>query len=138
MPAKKTPSQQTTPPIICTTCNCGVGTHDMWFAGREEEAEEERNGCSEWCLISCICNVGTSLSIQPCAQAPVHSVFCLAFLHAIAPQDMAICHRLGPLINTAPALHDSSQCTCTHTWTHTFTLSISDRWVKRWATSCVK
>lgn len=84
--------------------------------------------------MSCICNVGTSVSTQPCAHAPVRSVCSPAFLHATAPQDMAICHWLGPLINTAPASHDSSQ----HPHTHTFTHCGPDRWVKRWATSCVK
>lgn len=70
------------------------------------------------------------------AYSHVHKLLSVwfAILHATAPEDMAICHRLGPLINTAPASHDSSQCTHTHTIAH----SSSDRWVKRWATSCVK
>ena len=99
-----------------------------------EEATKERNECSGPHLMSCICNVGTSVSVQPCAQTPVRLVCYPAFLHATAPQDMAICHWLGLLINTAPALHDSSQ----HPHMHTFTHNSSDRWVKRWATSCVK
>lgn len=104
---------------------------EVW---RVEEAEKERNACSELHLMSCICNVGTSVSVQPCVRAPVRSVCYPAFLHATAPQDMAICHQLGPLINAAPASHDSSQCM--HTYAHSH--SSSDRWVKRWATSCVK
>lgn len=87
--------------------------------GWKEGGAKDRNGWPELHLISYICNVGTSLSMKPCAQAPVYSVCYLAFLRAIVPQDMAICHWLGPLINTAPASHDSSQCTCTHTHAHT-------------------
>lgn len=129
-------SEQTSPPHLLSTEMYWDVTVVLALmkVGREEEAEKERNGCSELHLMSCICNVGTSVSVQLCAQAPVRSACYSAFLHATAPQDMAICHRLGPLINTAPALHDSSQCTHTHTLTH----SSSDRWVKRWATSCVK
>lgn len=41
-PAEMTPSQQTTPPIICTTCNCGAGTHDSGLlGGRRRQRKRE-------------------------------------------------------------------------------------------------
>lgn len=84
---------------------------------------KEKNGCSKLHLMSYICNAGTSLSVQPCAQAPVRSVCDSAFLHATAPQDMAICHWLGLLINTPPTSHDSAHI---HTYLHTILLT--DGW----------
>lgn len=101
-------------PHLVKTCD--------WACGREE-AGKEKNGCSKLHLMSYICNAGTSLSVQPCAQAPVRSVCDSAFLHATAPQDMAICHWPGLLINTPPTSHDSAHI---HTYLHTILLT--DGW----------
>lgn len=107
--------QQTTPPTLFW--EMGPRRWDWYQQGRKE-VEKDTNGCSKLHFISCICNVGMPVSVQPCAWALVHSVRYPAFLHATAPQVMAICHWLGLLINTARASHDSSRCTHTHTHTH--------------------
>lgn len=79
-------------------------------------------------LMSCICNVGTSVSVQPRELAPVYSI-CYPACHSTPG------HGHMPLAWPVDQHCSSLAWQLTK---HRLTHNSSDRWMKRWATSCVK
>lgn len=102
------------------TWDYGVGTDGRrWYIWRRQRKGE---------MMSCICNVGMSVSVQPCALAPV-DLACYPACHSTPG------HGHMPL--AWPADQHCSSLAWQRT-THALTHNPSNRWMKRWATSCVK